>query len=93
MSKKVLILTPLSLTLIGLIIFIPPTNIYIISLFIFFMTFTLFTLISLFLSRMDSLFAALFILLFFAVNSAVGFNLINMILLLSFVLGVRFLIQ
>ncbi|MEK7078985.1 MAG: hypothetical protein AAB929_02850 [Patescibacteria group bacterium] len=91
--KKVLILTPLFLILLVLVILIPPNNVYIISSFIILFTLTLFNLTSLFLSRIDSLFIALFTLLFCFINYAVGFNFINAILLLSFVLGVRFLIQ
>ena len=91
--KKVFILTPLFLCLLGLVFFVPPINVYIIALFILFITVSVFVTTTLFLSRIDSLIISIFILLFCVINSAVGFNLINSILLLSFVLGVRFLIQ
>jgi len=91
--KKFFILALSNLTLLGLVFFVPPDDGYIVSLFIFVFICILFMLSSFFLSRIDSFLIALLAFLACVINYSVGFNILNTVLLLSFVLGIRFLIQ
>lgn len=76
-----------------MVFFVPPLSYFTILLFASLLSFFGFTLASFFLAKRDAVLAGLFLFFLLALDALLGFNLLNAILLLSFVLGVRFLIQ
>jgi len=87
------IILVLLFALLGVFFFIPPQHPFIIYFFVFGSSFFSFLFANIWLSKKDSFVFGSFVLMFLFLNTLVGYSNINTILLISFVLGIRFLIQ
>lgn len=88
-SASILLLAGLS----GIILFIPPMNIMIIGVMIIFAASLCFSVSRFFLSRIYSFLIALAVGILLIVSYLTGFNILNTILLLSFIIGVGVLLK
>ncbi len=97
LKKHVLIQTSTSTLLLaglsGIILFVPPVNIMIISVMIGLAAGFCFSVSRFFLSRIHSLLIALTMGILLIVSYLTGFNFLNTILLLSFIIGVGILLK
>lgn len=93
MTAKIATTFILSILFILLLLFVAPSNIYIISGFIFLIICLIYLLSSIFLSSKDSILISIFILGLLLSNLLSGFNILNIILLTSFIIGLKLLIK
>ncbi|OGK62315.1 hypothetical protein A2334_02160 [Candidatus Roizmanbacteria bacterium RIFOXYB2_FULL_38_10] len=92
-KTRLLLLTILGCFICYSLLFLEPNGFPIIfafsicvSLFVFFLT-------TYFVKKKDSILLSIFLFILLFINASIGFNWLNTLLLLSFVLGIRFLIQ
>ncbi|MBI1863075.1 hypothetical protein HYS00_03075 [Candidatus Microgenomates bacterium] len=77
-----------------LIVLIPPTTIWLVALLIFLISLTSFYITALITPNKNTrILVALFSAAFLGMNAAIGFNVINTALLVSFIIGLKLLLK
>ncbi len=85
--------TILFVALAGIILFVPPTHSIIVAMAITILSILTYILALFLFEKRFALLSAMFTASFLAMNYIAGFNLINIILLVSFIIGVAILIR
>ncbi|MFA5136394.1 MAG: hypothetical protein WC489_03285 [Patescibacteria group bacterium] len=92
-KSRVLMIVPLAVILLWMLISVPPNSWEIISIFAIVTSSLAFIVSSFFFSDTSSILIGIFFFLFFIISGLVGFDIVNTLLLLCFIIGVKFLVQ